>query len=217
MVIRDVRLIHKSGGRTGTFERREPSRRAVPFADLSEHRSRALRSAPVQVHWYGLCICSPFLPGGAGWRAGARRVRRGSRRAERAEGRRPAHGSRSAWWRAGASVGPVLLRSAVLPCAALGDFQNLERRDVLPRRAVSVLWRAGWWSRCEKKRFRDVVDFVAPLVPPGSSSGVSGTSSTVNRGAASRTGPRDGVPTGGPCRAIRRSCTRPGLKAWRCS
>ena len=25
MVIRDVRLVHKSGGRTGTFERREPS------------------------------------------------------------------------------------------------------------------------------------------------------------------------------------------------
>lgn len=32
---------------------------------------------------------------------------------------------------------------------------------------IGVLLMGWWWSRRNKKKFMDVVDFVAPLVPPG--------------------------------------------------
>ena len=81
MVIRDVRLVHKSGGRTGTFERRESLRGAdlimLAYPNISPV---ALSLGPRRSTGTGLCICSPFWPDG-GWRVGARPVPRGLRRA----------------------------------------------------------------------------------------------------------------------------------------
>ncbi len=127
----------------------------------------ALSLGPVQVHWYGLMYLFAFLAGWglARWRA-----------------------SRPAWIAAGWNGQKVddLLTWIMLGVVAGGRigyvlFYDLPSYLAQPSEIFKI-WNGGmsfhggllgvllaglWWSRREKKRFLDVVDFVAPLVPPG--------------------------------------------------
>ena len=126
----------------------------------------ALSLGPVQVHWYGLMYLFAFLAGWglARWRA-----------------------SRPAWIAAGWNGQKVddLLTWIMLGVVAGGRlgyvlFYDLPVYLDQPSEILKI-WNGGmsfhggligvllmgwWWSR-RKKKFMDVVDFVAPLVPPG--------------------------------------------------
>ena len=127
----------------------------------------AFSLGPVQVHWYGLMYLFAFLAGWglARWRA-----------------------SRPAWVAAGwnAQKADDLLTWIMLGVVAGGRlgyvlFYDLPAYLEQPAEIFKI-WNGGmsfhggllgvlgmiwWWSRREGKRFFDVVDFVAPLVPPG--------------------------------------------------
>ena len=127
----------------------------------------ALSLGPVQVHWYGLMYLFAFLAGWglARWRA-----------------------SRPAWIAAGWNGQKVddLLTWIMLGVVAGGRLGYVLFYD-LPvyldqPSEIFKIWNGGmsfhgglvgvllmgwWWSRRNKKKFMDVVDFVAPLVPPG--------------------------------------------------
>ena len=125
----------------------------------------ALSLGPVQVHWYGLMYLFAFLAGWglARWRA-----------------------SRPAWIAAGWNGQKVddLLTWIMLGVVAGGRLGYVLFYD-LPvyldqPSEIFKIWNGGmsfhggligvllmgwWWSRRNKKKFMDVVDFVAPLVP----------------------------------------------------
>ncbi|MFR9041018.1 MAG: prolipoprotein diacylglyceryl transferase, partial [Bilophila wadsworthia] len=127
----------------------------------------ALSLGPVQVHWYGLMYLFAFLAGWglARWRA-----------------------SRPVWIAAGWNGQKVddLLTWIMLGVVAGGRLGYVLFYD-LPvyldqPSEIFKIWNGGmsfhgglvgvllmgwWWSRRNKKKFMDVVDFVAPLVPPG--------------------------------------------------
>ena len=127
----------------------------------------ALSLGPVQVHWYGLMYLFAFLAGWglARWRA-----------------------SRPAWIAAGWNGQKVddLLTWIMLGVVAgvrLGYVLFYDLPVYLDQPSeIFKIWNGGmsfhggligvllmgwWWSRRNKKKFMDVVDFVAPLVPPG--------------------------------------------------
>ena len=124
----------------------------------------AVSFGPVRLHWYGVMYIAAFL---AAWLLG------------RCRAARPGSGWTAdqvddlATW---AMLGVVL-------GARLGDilFYDLDAYLADPLEVfrvwnggmsfhgglVGVLSAALWWSLRHKKRFLDVTDFVAPLVPPG--------------------------------------------------
>lgn len=127
----------------------------------------ALSLGPLQVHWYGLMYLFAFLAGWglARWRA-----------------------SRSAWkslgWN-GQLVDDMVtwIMIGVIVGARLGyvlfyDLSSFVHDPVEVFRVwnggmsfhgglIGVLVSIWWWSRRQGFRFFDVVDFVAPMVPPG--------------------------------------------------
>lgn len=168
MVIRDVRLVHKSGGRTGHV--RAP--RVLRGADLimlayPNISPVALSLGPVQVHWYGLMYLFAFLAGWglARWRASPSRVDCGG--LEWAEGRRSVdvdHARRGG----GGRLGYVLFYDLPVYLDQPSEIFKIWNGGMsFHGGLIGVLLMGWWWSRRNKKKFMDVVDFVAPLVPPG--------------------------------------------------
>ena len=172
----------------------------------------------MQVHWYGLMYLFAFLAGWglARWRAS---VPRGA-----------------AGWN-GQKVDDLLtwIMLGVVAGGRLGYVLFYDLPVYLDQPSeIFKIWNGGmsfhggligvllmgwWWSRRNKKKFMDVVDFVAPLVPPGLFFGrIRNFINAASFGAGLRM-----VPWGwcflraARCRAILRSCTRPGLKVWSCS
>lgn len=127
----------------------------------------AFSLGPLHVHWYGLMYLFAFLVGWglARWRA--------SRPAWRALGwNGPRVDDMVTWIMIGVIVG------ARLGYVLFYDFSSFASDPIEIIRVwnggmsfhgglIGVLLALWWWSRQQGFRFFDVVDFVAPMVPPG--------------------------------------------------
>ena len=124
----------------------------------------AVSFGPVRLHWYGVMYIAAFL---AAWLLG------------RCRAARPGSGWTAdqvddlATWAMlgvvlGARLGYILFYDLDAYLAdPLEVFRVWNGGMSLHGGLVGVLSAALWWSLRHKKRFLDVTDFVAPLVPPG--------------------------------------------------
>ena len=124
----------------------------------------AVSFGPVRLHWYGVMYIAAFL---AAWLLGrCRAARPGSGwTADQVDG--------LATWAMlgvvlGARLGYILFYDLDTYLAdPLEVFRVWNGGMSFHGGLVGVLSAALWWSLRHKKRFLDVTDFVAPLVPPG--------------------------------------------------
>ncbi|KRA14939.1 prolipoprotein diacylglyceryl transferase [Lysobacter sp. Root604] len=125
----------------------------------------AIRLGPLQVHWYGIMYLIGF---GLAWWLGQRRVRAG-----RLPGvSEQAYGDLLFYAMLGVVLGG---RFGYVLFYAFGDllqdplmlFRIWEGGMSFHGGLLGVMAAALWWARKQRLHFFDVMDFVAPLVPPG--------------------------------------------------
>ncbi|KRD75511.1 prolipoprotein diacylglyceryl transferase [Lysobacter sp. Root983] len=125
----------------------------------------AIHLGPLQVHWYGIMYLIGF---GLAWWLGQRRVRAG-----RLPGvSEQAYGDLLFYAMLGVVLGG---RFGYVLFYAFGDllqdplmlFRIWEGGMSFHGGLLGVMAAALWWARKQRLHFFDVMDFVAPLVPPG--------------------------------------------------
>ncbi|MGH8081607.1 MAG: prolipoprotein diacylglyceryl transferase [Lysobacter sp.] len=125
----------------------------------------ALYLGPLQVHWYGVMYLLGFV---AAWWLGRRRVRAG-----RLPGvTEQAYGDLLFYSMLGVVLGGRLgyvffYNFAELLKDPLMLFRIWEGGMSFHGGLLGVMGAAWWWARSQRTHFFDVMDFVAPLVPPG--------------------------------------------------
>jgi phosphatidylglycerol:prolipoprotein diacylglycerol transferase len=136
----------------------------VAMAYLHQIDPIALQLGPLGIHWYGIMYLLGFA---AAWWLGLRRVKAG-----RAPCGADAFGDLMFYAMLGVIVGGRLGYMLVYgadqwmkdPLALLRVWEGgMSFHGGL----VGVLVAGGWWARRNRIAFWDVVDFLAPLVPPG--------------------------------------------------
>lgn len=127
----------------------------------------ALSLGPLQVHWYGLMYLFSFVAGWglARWRA--------ARPLWRAQGWTPLKVDDLLTWImlgvvAGGRIGYVLFYDFSAFAAHPAEIFKLWNGGMsFHGGLLGVLLVILWWSRRQGRRFMEVVDFIAPFVPPG--------------------------------------------------
>ncbi|MGO1071291.1 prolipoprotein diacylglyceryl transferase [Lysobacter sp. CA199] len=125
----------------------------------------ALHLGPLQIHWYGIMYLLGFV---TAWWLGRQRVRAG-----RLPGvNEQAYGDLLFYAMLGVVLGGRLgyvffYNFAELLKDPLMLFRIWEGGMSFHGGLLGVMGAAWWWARSQRTHFFDVMDFVAPLVPPG--------------------------------------------------
>lgn len=125
----------------------------------------ALQLGPIKVHWYGIMYLLGF---GAAWWLGRRRVRAGRLPGTDEQGFGDLLFYAMLGVVLGGRIGYVLFYAFPHFLAdPLYLFRVWEGGMSFHGGLLGVLVACGWWARRRGLHFFDVMDFVAPLVPPG--------------------------------------------------